>query len=87
MTTQALRFFPYFISQHLIHKCNNQGRPAVMYLHPWEFDTEMPKLELNFLSGIRHYYNLENNWKKLEQLLKDFEFTSVRDLLEIGKIY
>jgi polysaccharide deacetylase family protein (PEP-CTERM system associated) len=81
-----LRFYPYFITKQLIQKCINQGRPAVIYIHPWEFDTGMPKIKLNLLSKVRHYYNLENNRIKLDQLLEDFKFTSIKNLLDLRNI-
>lgn len=77
------RFLPYFITRHLINICHRQGRPVIFYLHPWEIDHDMPRVRLPLLRAIRQYHNLEKTFAKLEQLLLDYRFTSIRTLLGI----
>ena len=73
-----LRFFPYWFIKHAMKKINKMGKPAVIYIHPWEFDPKQPRIkELNWY----HYYNLSNTEKKFKRLLKDFEFTSIKEVL------
>ena len=70
-----LRSFPYWFIKHALKKINKMGQPAIIYVHPWEFDLGQPRVkELNWL----HYYNIPYTEKKFNSLLKDFEFTSVR---------
>ena len=70
-----LRFFPYWFINLALKKINKKGKPAIFYIHPWEFDPKQPRIkELNWL----HYYNLPYTEKKFKRLLKDFVFTSVR---------
>jgi polysaccharide deacetylase family protein (PEP-CTERM system associated) len=74
-----LRFFPYWFIKHALKKIDKMGHPAIIYVHPWEFDLGQPKTN----SPKRgHYYGLSNTEKKFKRLLKDFEFTSVRDYLQ-----
>ena len=74
-----LRFFPYWFIKHAMKKINKTGQPAIVYAHPWEFDPKQPRTkELEWY----HYYNLSNTEKKFKRLLKDFEFTSVREYLQ-----
>lgn len=75
------RLFPYHLTARLLKRCNRQGRPAVFYLHPWELDSEMPRVGLPWLKGFRHYHNLGKTESRLERLLHDFEFTTLRELL------
>jgi polysaccharide deacetylase family protein (PEP-CTERM system associated) len=75
-----LRFFPYWFIKHAMKKINKMGQPAIIYVHPWEFDSKQPRVkELEWY----HYYNLSNTEKKFKRLLNDFEFTSVRRWLEL----
>jgi polysaccharide deacetylase family protein (PEP-CTERM system associated) len=75
------RLFPYAYTKYCLKKCNEQGRPAVFYLHPWEVDAGQPKIELPFTKSFRHYHNLDKTEKRLDQLLTDFKFTTIREVL------
>jgi polysaccharide deacetylase family protein (PEP-CTERM system associated) len=74
------RLFPYPLTRALMRRCNQQGRPVIFYLHPWEVDPEQPRVDLPALKRFRHYNNLERTTERLERLLNDFQFTSVRKL-------
>ena len=77
------RVFPYSMTKRLLKSCNEQNRPAIFYLHSWEIDPDQPKVKLNWLRKFRHYYNLDKTAAKLDRLLSDFEFTSVRKVLNL----
>jgi hypothetical protein len=54
----------------------------VFYLHPWELDPGQPRVkELSLTQKIRHYRNLDQTEKRFARLLKDFEFTTMREVL------
>jgi polysaccharide deacetylase family protein (PEP-CTERM system associated) len=73
--------FPYIWIKYCIRKCNSEGRPVVLYIHPWELDPEHPRVKAPWLSRARHYYNLRAVEPKLEKILTDFHFTSIREVL------
>ncbi|HJQ68575.1 MAG TPA: XrtA system polysaccharide deacetylase [Blastocatellia bacterium] len=75
------RIFPYALTKRLLKRCNAQGRPAIFYLHPWELDPGQPRVKLPLLKKFRHYYNLDKTLARLDRLLGDFEFTSVRKVI------
>jgi polysaccharide deacetylase family protein (PEP-CTERM system associated) len=75
------RIFPYAYTKYCLQKCNAQGRPAVFYLHPWELDARQPKIKLPFVKSFRHYHNLDKTEKRLDALLSDFQFTTIREVL------
>lgn len=76
------RMLPYKVYSALVNRLHRQGRPLVFYLHPWELDTEMPRLPgLSSLAGFRHYSNLGTVEMKLERLLAEFEFGP------LGRVY
>ena len=74
-----LRLFPYWFIKNSIKRINKKGKPAVIYLHPWEIDVGQPKSpEFKWY----HYHNLSAMEPKIKQLLKDFRFTSIRNWLQ-----
>lgn len=75
------RLFPYSYTKFCMKRCNAQGRPAVFYLHPWELDPGQPKINLPRSKAIRHYRNLDQTEKRLDALLGDFQFTTVKEVL------
>ena len=77
-----LRFFPVGIIKRAVKKANKQGFPAVLFVHNWELDPEMPKLKLGLYRSFVTYHNIEKTGKKLNSLLSDLEFTSVRNFME-----
>jgi polysaccharide deacetylase family protein (PEP-CTERM system associated) len=75
-----LRFFPYWFIKHAIKVINKMSKPAIFYIHPWEFDPKQPRIkELKWY----HYYRLGSTERKFKKLLNDFEFTSIRRWLEL----
>jgi polysaccharide deacetylase family protein (PEP-CTERM system associated) len=76
------RLFPYAYTKYCFRKVNDGGRPTVFYLHPWELDPGQPRIkDLSISRRIRHYRNLHKTEKRLARLLKDFEFTTMREVL------
>jgi polysaccharide deacetylase family protein (PEP-CTERM system associated) len=76
-----LRVLPYTFIRSCIRKLNKKGMRAVVYLHPWEMDSELPRLPLGIKGRFALYHNLDTIQQKVEQLLKDFSFISVREVL------
>jgi len=77
------RILPYSVSQFLFRRINEKERPFVFYLHPWEIDPEQPRLPLAFVKRFRHYHNLEKTFARMDKLLSEFRFTTMRNVLEI----
>jgi polysaccharide deacetylase family protein (PEP-CTERM system associated) len=75
------RVLPYFVTRYLIRQCNRQGRPVIFYVHPWETDPGQPRVKLSLSKSFRHYFNLDKTMSRLDQLLTDFQFTPVRQVL------
>jgi polysaccharide deacetylase family protein (PEP-CTERM system associated) len=77
------RLLPYAYTKFFMAKCNAAGRPAVFYLHPWELDPEQPRVKLPRSKHFRHYFNLDKTERRLDALLGDFRFGTVKEVLEI----
>ncbi len=76
------RFFPYKFVKKLLQSCNGEeNRSFVFYLHPWELDNEQPRINMGAVKNFRHYNNIEKTESKLNKLLSDFEFTTIKQAL------
>ncbi len=75
------RLMPYAYTKACMRRVNREGRPVIFYIHPWEIDPGQPRMPIPWLKRVRHYYGLAANERKLEQLLSDFAFTSIRRVL------
>ncbi len=76
------RLFPDFLIDMNIKKTIADNRPVIVYLHPWEFDPEQPKLKgASFGNTFRHYVNLDKTYSKLEKIIRRYEFTSFREIV------
>jgi len=70
-----LRHSPLWYTCSVMKKLNKEGKPAVVYVHPWELDNELPRLNgLTFFQKYRQYGSISTLMRKLEALLNEFEF-------------
>lgn len=77
-----LRLFPRALTAHAIRRMNAQGRPAVVYVHPWEFDPGQPRVAgVGPLTTWRHHVGIPANREKLAWLLHEFPFAPAREVL------
>ncbi len=78
------RLLPYQWFKFGYSKCIKEGRNAVFYLHPWEIDPDQPKVtEIALSKRIRHYTNLDKTFSRLDKLLSEFEFDTMRNILSL----
>ncbi len=76
-----LRLFPQNFIAWGIKRINQvEKQPAIIYLHPWEFDPSQPRIPTSRLSKFRHYVNLDSTENKLRHLIKNFKFTTLSKL-------
>ena len=75
------RVIPYPVTRFLMRQCNQQGRPVIFYVHPWETDPGQPRVKLSLSKSFRHYFNLDKTMRRLDQLLADFEFAPIKQVL------
>ncbi len=76
------RILPYAWTRWGIRRVNDhEGDPVIFYLHPWEIDPDQPRLPADGLARFRHYRNLRETETRLRQLLSDFAWKGLGDLL------
>lgn len=76
------RLYPYWLSKKRIDKFHQQEQqPYSFYFHPWEIDPEQPRVkDAPLKSKFRHYINLSRMEGKLEQLLKDYQWDTMKSV-------
>jgi polysaccharide deacetylase family protein (PEP-CTERM system associated) len=76
------RLFPYAMTAWAIHRINHaEGQPAMVYLHPWEFDPDQPRVAASWRSRFRHYQNLRSTEAKFHRLLEEFSWAPMSEIL------
>lgn len=73
------RSIPYWLFRRGI-RWIAKHRDFVFYLHPWEIDTEQPRIKgVKVPYRLRHYWNVEKTEKRLEVLLAEFDWYPIRE--------
>jgi len=77
-----LRLLPVALIKWGIERINLiEGKPAVLYLHPWEVDPGQPRVKAGWKSSFRHYNNLSRTESKLRYLLKGLSYGTMEQVL------
>lgn len=76
-----LRLLPVHLIKWGIDQINEQGKPAVLYLHPWEIDPGQPRIRAGWKSRFRHYNNLSKTEAKLRYLLNGVSYAPMGQVL------
>ncbi len=86
-----IRHFPYAVTKYAIKRIQ-RNRPAIVYMHPYEIDTDKLSFYMDHLDDERkskafkfHKLQLRNRdtmKNKIRRLLSDFKFTTIKALIE-----
>ena len=83
-----LRLLPRSYLAAAIRLLNGVHRaPACLYVHPWEFDPDQPRLASGAVARLRTYLGLRSMAAKLARLLADFPFAPLSDVCPPGGAY
>jgi len=65
-----LRLLPMSFTRWAIETTHRrEGRPVMVYFHPWELDPDQPRLEGGWKSRLRHYRGLAKTEERLQEIL------------------
>ncbi|WP_339772584.1 XrtA system polysaccharide deacetylase [uncultured Paraglaciecola sp.] len=80
------RLYPYTLTKTLISQyLKREKQPYSFYFHPWEIDADQPRMtNAPLKSRFRHYVNLNKTEGKLERLLSDFSWGTMKDVYNIS---
>ncbi len=73
------RILPYELTQAALRDHERRGVPGTFYIHPWELDPDQPRVRASALSRVRHYTGLHRTRARLQRLLAEFSFTTIRE--------
>lgn len=80
-----MRLLPYRYTAAGLRRVNSEDKqPACVYLHPWEVDPDQPRLAKGFIARLRTYTGLGAMSRKLERLLREFEFAPMSAVYPAG---
>jgi polysaccharide deacetylase family protein (PEP-CTERM system associated) len=76
----GLRVFPYGMIRRAIEELNGHGIPAVIFLHPSEFDPDPPKISLPLVKRFVCHGKIKSTEERMERLLGEFSFGAIRQI-------
>lgn len=65
-------------------KNTNKNTAGMIYTHPWEWDPNQPRLKVPIHIKFTHYYNLNKTRGKMDNLLQNFSFTTLGEIIRDG---
>ena len=79
------RLAPYWMTRLSLQWLNRrEGFPGMVYLHPWELDTEQPRLRAGTIARVRQYTNLRETEPRLRRMLGEFRFAPICEVFHSG---
>ncbi len=80
------RLMPYSLFRWGLRRINRHDKqPAIFMVHAWELDPEQPVIAGGKLNTWRHRANLHRTEKRLSNLLNDFRFAPVNEVLRLSE--
>ncbi len=76
------RLLPFRLVESGLRQAEALGRPGTFYIHPWEWDEGQPVLPVSPLTRLRHYGGVPRTWPRLQRLLRQFRFETIRTSFE-----
>jgi len=75
----GLRIFPYQSIKGRILQLNSSAYPALVFLHPSDFDPYPPKVDLPMVKRFVCRGKIRTTEERMTRLLDDFEFASIKE--------
>jgi len=78
-----LRLWPTGVQFMGVKRMLKRSEPVIMYFHPWELDTDQPRLASPMGPKFYHYAGLNRTEARLRRLLSAFCFGTLQELAAI----
>lgn len=75
------RLYPYALTKSNFLRAERNNCSVIFYIHPWELDPDHPPVSLSWKEQLTHNINLRSTNLKLQQLLRDFSFVTLSEVL------
>lgn len=76
------RILPYRLITAALDDCAARAVPGTFYIHPWELDADQPRLDVPWMTHLRHYTGLTRTRARLERLLQDYRFITMGETVD-----
>ena len=77
-----LRLYPLALTKALFRRAERLGKRCIVYVHPWELDTEQPAVGAPFFRRLRHGIGIAGMEGKLKELLRSRRFGTFSQQLD-----
>lgn len=78
-----LRLLPLGVTLTALRQISRTpGYQPVLYVHPWEFDPDQPRIQAGMLSRFRHYTGLSRTRNRMRRILETFPVRRMADMLD-----
>lgn len=71
------RMYPAWLTRRLIDSDLRDGHAPMIYLHPWDFDTEERSVEAGVVNRLIGNVNAQESWERLRDILSRYETQTV----------
>jgi len=76
------RLLPYALTKMALSVLEKRNEPFVFYIHPWELNPHIPRIPgMSAKSRFRTYIGISHAHKRFSRLIRDFTFTTMRQVL------
>ncbi len=75
------RIIPFGLVKYFFRKATDK-KFSMIYVHPWEFDPEQPRLKTSLVYRIAHYYKLNSTEKRFKNILDEFSFCPLQEYMK-----
>ena len=77
----CFRLLPWKVTEVMVNQVSLQNRPAVIYLNPWEFETQILDIFLPILTRSSFFAHFFKQERTLRKLFAGFSLTCFQDTL------
>ena len=77
------RVLPWWLVKRGFAQHNAAGKPAVLYLHPWDFAPGGPSLPMRRFQKFKCYHNRNQTERRLRELLHRYAFDTCANVMGI----
>lgn len=77
-----MRLYPTWLTRILLHQKDRRYHSCMLYMHPYELGPVIPLIDgLSAYRKFRHYYNVKSGGRKLQRVVKNFNFTKALSII------
>ena len=76
-----LRAYPIAVTKALFRWIGKRGQNGIIYIHPWEIDSNQPKIKAPLINRLRHRQGIRGMEQKIREILKTFNVCRMKEMV------